>query len=186
MSEQEQVPGNSQEQATDTSTSYETMAAKIREELKSEISGLNRKIGELTKEKAEIALAAEEEAKAKLTVSQRLELMEERLESAKLDAEREKTNSIMTKKAITQLEAAGLPSSIIDKINITDDSTIEKDIEFYQSLLSGYEKTAKDEVRKKHAFKPSGGEAKTVVPKSLRDCKTKEEKIAYLASKKEQ
>lgn len=189
MSEDVQGQVEEQGQGQNASTNdYETIVAKVREEItnevKSEMAGLHRKIGELTKEKEETAKAAEEEAKAKLSLSDRLTMMEEELKASRLKAEQEAFKSVMTKKAITELETAGLPTSVIDKIDVSSDETIAQGVAFFSELLSGYEKTAKDELRQKHAFKPGSGEAKTSVPKSLSECKTKEDKIAYLRAQR--
>ncbi len=184
MEENNQDQATEQDQEQDSNVNMDAIVEKVREEFKSELAGLNRTIGKLTKEKEETARVAEEEAKAKLTVSERLQKMEDDLIASKAEAEAERSRYKMTKTAMTELEAAGLPASVIEKLDISSEETIQRDIEFFSNMLSGYEQTAKDEVRKKHAFKPGTGEIKHSVPKSLAECKTKEEKIAYLNSKR--
>lgn len=182
MAEIEQAQAE-QGQEQEAKQDYDAIKAEVLAGVKDEIAGLNRKISELTREKEEKEAAAKKEAESKLSLTERLERMEQMVKESEAKAEAEKHRSTQTKKAISMLEEAGLPAKIIEKVDISSDEAIVKDIEFYSHMLSGYEQNAKDEMRKKHAFKPTGGEAKASAPKSLRECKTKEEKIAYLASK---
>ena len=161
---------------------HDALMEKVRAEVKSELDGLNRKIGELTREKQEIAEAAKKEAEAKMTVSERLAKIENDLVASRKEAEAEKHKATMTKIAMEMLDKANLPSSVIRKIDLTNEETVVDDIEYYMGLFNGLEQNAKDETRKKFAFTPGDGEAVKHVPKSLRDCKTKEEKIAYMKS----
>lgn len=184
MNEQGQVNVQDQAQDSKAEINSEELMNKVRAEVKAELDGLNRKIGELTREKEQAAEAALKEAEAKLSVSERLEKMEREFREAKEEVATEKTKSIMTKTAISMISEVGLPASVIDKINIKSEESIIKDIEFFKDLLIGTEKSVKDDVRKKHAFKPGGGDAKPGAPKSLAECKTKEDKIAYFRAQR--
>ena len=183
--EQAQAEQGQEQETNKPEINLEELTNTIRDEFKAELSGLNRRIGELTKEKEEVARAAEEEAKAKLTVSERLAKIEEDLVRSRQEAANERHRAEMTKRAMEMLEQAKLPASVINKIDISSEESIVADIEMFASLFNGFEHKAKDDTRRKYAFTPGDGEAVKSVPKSLKDCKTLEEKKAYLMSKKE-
>ena len=180
--EQAQAQQGQAQESNTPSFDHDKLMEQVRLEVKSELDGLNRKIGELTREKEEIAAAAQKEAEAKMTVSERLAKIENDLVASREEAKAEKHKAEMTKAAIQMLEQAKLPSSIIKKIDLTSEETIISDIEMFGGLFNGMEQTAKDETRKKFAFRPGDGEAVKKVPNSLAECKTKEEKIAYMKS----
>jgi chromosome segregation ATPase len=169
---------------TKNEINMDELTDKIREEFKSELSGLNRKISELTKEKQQAEEAAALEAESKLTVAQRLEKMESAFKASQQEAEKAKERAVMTKVAMGAIESAGLPSSLIEKMDISSQETIESEIAFYSELFKGTERAVKDDYRKANAFKPGGGDANTSAPKSLAECKTNEEKIAYFKAKR--
>ena len=180
--DQEQVQEQVQGQDDQMSQLKAQLLEEVKGEVKTEIAGLNRKISELTKEKQEVEEAARKEAEAKRTVSERISDLEKMVIDAQKATEAEKVRNEMTKLAMEKMSERGLPADLVKKIDISSIDSMEADIDYFSTLTQSIEKDIKDGVRKKHAFSPTGGEAKHSVPKSLAECKTKEDKIAYLHS----
>lgn len=147
---------------------------------KKELSGLNRRNTELEKIVADKEEAAKRAEMEKLSVAEQAKLESEKIREEWEKEKREKQLALNKNTAILMVEKEGLPSELVEYIDYGNADGLPESVLKLKEIISDQVTKALEEHNRKYGTGAPVGSSPVVPPKSFREAKTKEERIAYL------